>query len=60
MINKPRLVGFLTGVVGPLPNGHSMTYKWGVLATCYLLSGMILQVVDAISAENVDASEIRQ
>ena len=38
----PWLVSPL-GVVGPLPSGLFMAYKWGVIK--HLLSGMILQVV---------------
>ena len=30
---KVRLVSPLTGVVGPLPNGLFMAYKWGLLTT---------------------------
>ena len=44
MTCKWLMVGFrpLTGVVGPLPNGRFMAYKWGLLTT--VLTRMILQV----------------
>ena len=31
------------GVVGPLPNGRFMTFKWGILTAYQLLTEIILQ-----------------
>ena len=33
-------------VVGPLPNGLCLAYKWGVILITYYITGMILQVGD--------------